>query len=335
VRKPLRFACLLASTAVVAAVAGLALAGSGHAAAAAAPENVTPPSISGSAAVGQKLTTSNGSWTNSPTGYTYQWLRCNTSGGSCVSIAGATDKTYTLQTADGGRTIRVNVTAKNADGSAYATSAATNVVSAAGSPKVTDRPIVSGTPEVGEVLTTDDGSWSGDPTSFSYRWQHCDADNIVACTDIPGATGKSYTLHVADEGYRVRVAVTAKNDKGSARAFSAPTAVVRPALKITNGRPTMSIISARFLGATLYARFRVCDDSLKNLTILATDSRPGKLSYTRRFSTLSAPNPCGVYTRHWVPAPRFRGAGRFTVTLRARDKSGLTSTASRRSFSRG
>jgi hypothetical protein len=328
--KTARLALALAAITAVAGVAGLA-----HAATAAAPENVTPPSISGTAAVGQTLTASNGSWSNTPSSYTYQWVRCNTSGGSCVSISGATEKTYTLQSSDGGRTLRVRVTAHNADGTASATSNQTSIVTSPGAPKSTGRPIVSGTPEVGEVLTTDDGSWSGDPTSFSYRWQHCDADNIVACTDIPGATGKSYTLHVADEGYRVRVAVTAKNDKGSARAFSAPTAVVRPALKITNGRPTMSIISARFLGATLYARFRVCDDSLKNLTILATDSRPGKLSYTRRFSTLSAPNPCGVYTRHWVPAPRFRGAGRFTVTLRARDKSGLTSAASRRSFSRG
>jgi Ig domain of plant-specific actin-binding protein len=333
VKNSLRPALALAATA--ATVGGLVFTGSGAAASAAAPENVTPPVISGTPAVGRTLTTSNGSWTNSPTSYSYQWLRCNTSGGSCVSIAGANEKTYALQTADGGRTIRVNVTAKNADGSAYATSAETNVVSAAGSPRATDRPIVSGTPEVGEELSADEGSWSGTPTSFAYQWQRCDADNIVACTNVPGATAKTYTLHIADEGYRLRVGVTAKNDKGSGRAFSAPTAVVRPALKITNGPPRITLISARFLGATLYARFRVCDDSLKNLTIIATDSRPGKLSYTRRFSTLSAPNPCGVYTRHWVPAARFRGAGRYTVTLRARDTSGSTSAAVRRNFSRG
>ena len=71
------------------------------------------------------------------------------------------------------------------------------------------------------------------------------------------------------------------------------------------------------------------------MTIIQTDSRAGKASYTRRFSTLAAPRPCGVYTRHWTPAARFRGPGRYVVTLRARDKSGFTSTAVRRSLLHG
>jgi hypothetical protein len=94
----------------------------------------------------------------------------------------------------------------------------------------------------------------------------------------------------------------------------------------------LRIIKVQFLGAKVYARFRICDDSFKNLTIIETDSRPGKLSYTRRFATLAAPMPCGVYTRHWTPVARFRGPGRYTLTLRARDKSGLTSLPARRSF---
>ena len=113
------------------------------------------------------------------------------------------------------------------------------------------------------------------------------------------------------------------------------TAVVTPTTPPPNGRPTLTIVSVRFLGATVYARFRACDDSNKNLTIIETDSRPGKPSYTRRFATLVPPQPCGVYTRHWLPAARFRGPGRFTTTLRARDKSGLTSLPARRSVSHG
>jgi hypothetical protein len=105
-------------------------------------------------------------------------------------------------------------------------------------------------------------------------------------------------------------------------------------VRITNGRPTIKIVSIRFSGPTVYARFRICDDSYKNLTILATDSRPGVASYTRRFTTLVAPKPCGVYTRHWTPVARFRGHGRYTVTLKARDKSGLTSLPAKRTFSR-
>jgi hypothetical protein len=325
----LRLGLALTATAAVAVVGG-----SANAASAAAPENVTPPTISGTPAEGQTLTASNGTWSNTPTSFTYQWLRCNTSGGSCVSISGATQKTYTLQSADGGRTIRVRVTAQNADGSASATSNQTDIVSSPAAPKNTGRPIVSGTPEVGQALTVDEGDWSGNPTSYAFQWQHCDADNIVACTDIAGATGKTYTLHVADEGYRMRVRVTAKNDKGTGTAVSATTAVIRPALRVTATRPSLHLISARFLGATIYVRFRVCDNSNKNLTIIARDSSPGKLSYTRRFSTLAAPAPCGVYTRHWAPVARFR-TSRYTMTLTARNKSGKTSAAVRRTFARG
>ena len=96
----------------------------------------------------------------------------------------------------------------------------------------------------------------------------------------------------------------------------------------------MKLISVRFVGARVYARFRICDDSSKNLSIIETDSKPGKLSLTRRFATLVAPQPCGVYTRNWLLAPRFRGHGRYTVTLQARDTSGLTSAPVRRTFVR-
>jgi hypothetical protein len=146
---------------------------------------------------------------------------------------------------------------------------------------------------------------------------------------------KTYRLDLADLGYRLRVKVTAKNAKGSTTATSALTTIVAPVVKITNQRPTLTIVSVRFSGSQVYARFRICDDSFKNLTIIETDSRPGKLSFTRRFSTLIAPRHCGVYTRHWLPAARFRGTGRYTATLAARDTSGLTSLPAHRSFTHG
>jgi hypothetical protein len=327
----------------IAVAAGVALiglttvvAGAG-AAAEAAPVNTAPPTISGTPTVGQTLTAANGTWSNSPTTYEYQWLRCNATGGSCVNVANGTQKTYTLVGADATHTIRVRVTATNADGSSSAQSEQTDPVaraSAGAVPRNTDRPEIAGTPRVGETLTVDEGTWTGSPASYSFQWQRCDADNIVACLNVPGATSRSYLLRTADVGFRLRVRVTARNAQGAATAGSATTAVIAPALRVTNRRPTLAIVSVRFVGAQVYARFRVCDDSLKNLTIVATDSRPGKPSYTRRFSTLAAPNPCGVYTRHWTPPARFRGHGRYTVTLSARDKSGFTSAPSRRSFSR-
>jgi hypothetical protein len=319
-------------------IALAALAGSGRAAREAVPVNTAPPAISGTATVGQTLSASNGTWSNAPTSFAYQWLRCNGGGNSCASVANGTQQTYTLVGADAGHTMRVRVTATNADGSASAESAQTQAVAAATSsaaPKNTALPTISGTARVGQTLTADNGSWSGSPTSFAYQWQRCNADNLVGCVDVVGATGKTYLLRLADLGFRLRVKVTAKNAKGAATATSATTAIVAPTVTITNKRPTLTILSARFLGAAVYARFRICDDSMKNLTIIETDSRPGVLSYTRRFTTLVAPRPCGVYTRHWTPVARFRGAGRYTLTLRARDKSGLTSLPARRSFARG
>jgi hypothetical protein len=303
----------------------------------AAPANTAPPTISGTPTVGQTLTASEGTWSNTPTSFAYQWLRCNGGGNGCADVANGTQKTYTLVGADAGRTMRVRVTATNTDGSNSAQSAQTAAVAAAtasAAPKNTAPPTVSGTPKVGQQLSADPGSWSGSPTSFAYQWQRCDAD-VAACSNVVGATAKTYGVQAGDLGYRLRVTVTARNGKGSATATSAITTVIAPAVTITNHRPAVTILVVQFVGSTVYARFRICDDSLKNLSIIETDSRPGKLSYTRRYATLVPPRPCGVYSRHWLPVARFRGPGRYTLTLRAADKSGLISLPARRTFSHG
>ncbi|HEX2714661.1 MAG TPA: S8 family serine peptidase, partial [Candidatus Acidoferrales bacterium] len=92
------------------------------------PANTALPAISGTAGQGYTLSTSSGSWTNNPTGYTYAWDRCDVGGLNCSAIPGATSSSYTLTSADAGSTIRSAVTATNAGGSSTATSAQTAVV---------------------------------------------------------------------------------------------------------------------------------------------------------------------------------------------------------------
>jgi len=94
------------------------------------PANTVLPAISGTTTQGQTLSASNGSWSNSPTSYTRQWRRCNSSGAGCSDISGAGSSSYTLAAADVGSTIRVVVTAANSDGSASATSSQTPLVAA-------------------------------------------------------------------------------------------------------------------------------------------------------------------------------------------------------------
>ncbi len=98
------------------------------------PESTAPPTIVGTAEEGQTLTEEHGSWTNEPSGFSYQWEDCNASGGECEPIEGATSQTYLLAPQDVGHTIRVQETASNEAGSGGpATSEATAVVQSASS----------------------------------------------------------------------------------------------------------------------------------------------------------------------------------------------------------
>jgi len=73
------------------------------------PANSVAPAVSGNLDVGSTLTTTNGTWSNSPS-FTYRWLR-----GTTV-ITGATSNTYVLVAADVGSTIKAEVTGTNTSG---------------------------------------------------------------------------------------------------------------------------------------------------------------------------------------------------------------------------
>ena len=215
----------------LAAAAAMLIPTGGSAQAQTPPSNTSAPTISGTAVEGNVLTGSTGSWSGTtPLTFAYRWLRCDKKGVSCSLISDATQKTYTLKSVDVGQTVRFRVTATNADGSATATSNATQVVSGT-KPKNTAPPTISGTPVVGQTLTANPGTWTGtQPISFSYQWLGCDK-NGANCSPISGATNKTYTLRSGDAGRRLRVRVTAKNTAGSTQATSVPTAVISAATK--------------------------------------------------------------------------------------------------------
>jgi hypothetical protein len=93
------------------------------------PVRTASPTISGSAQPGQTLTATPGRWTGAqPITFSFQWLRCGRTGGSCSAIGSATGPAYTITSADVGQTLRVRVTARNSAGSQTATSAPTAVI---------------------------------------------------------------------------------------------------------------------------------------------------------------------------------------------------------------
>ena len=89
------------------------------------PANSAVPTISGTTTFGETLTSTTGTWSNTPNSYAYQWSRSATSGGSYTNISGAVNSTHRLVAADVGQYLKVTATASNASGSASATSVAT------------------------------------------------------------------------------------------------------------------------------------------------------------------------------------------------------------------
>ena len=104
------------------------------------------------------------------------------------------------------------------------------------SPTNNTLPVVSGTPTVGQTLSSTSGTWNGYPApTFAYQWVR------GAATNISGATSSSYTLVDADYNNTVKCTVTATNSAGSASATSAATATVAGSVP---GAPTIGTATA-------------------------------------------------------------------------------------------
>jgi alpha-tubulin suppressor-like RCC1 family protein len=203
--------------------------------------NTSPPSITGTPVSGQTLTANVGSWLGvAAIGYAYQWELCNTNGGACENIAGATASSYVLGGGSLGHTLRVRVSASETEETAAQTSTATAPIAAEGAPESVGAPSVSGTGLVGRVLTTTPGVWSGEGSiSLGYQWERC-GEAGEGCTAISGATASTYTLTEADKGATLRALVTATGEAGSTTAASAATATISPTTLVNVAAPSIS-----------------------------------------------------------------------------------------------
>jgi endoglucanase len=150
-------------------------------------------------------------WQGPGTSYTFGGLACGTS--------------YTLA-------VKAYDAAGNVS-AATSASASTGACSTTTAPANTSPPIVSGTAQVGKVLTATNGSWSGTaPMTYADQWLDCDASG-ASCVAISGATTSSYTLVSSDQGHTVRARISASNSAGSSSASSAATSAVAAATATT------------------------------------------------------------------------------------------------------
>jgi hypothetical protein len=181
------------------------------------PENTKAPEVSGTPAVGLKLTCKEGEWSGEPTPvFTYRWLLDG------VPIESATKDTYTVVSEDRGQQLSCEVTATNEYGQLPVASAPVVVPAENGGkpPKMTEAPEIADQTQraernVGETIACLPGKWSGtEPIVETYQW-------MLEKAEIPSATGNTYEIVSADEGHNISCEVTATNDEGSAKAGTA------------------------------------------------------------------------------------------------------------------
>lgn len=94
----------------------------------------------------------------------------------------------------------------------------------------TTAPTVSGTAKIGSILSANPGTWSPQPTSFSYQWQRNG-------TAIAGATQVNYKVTTADAGFRLSVVTTAHTLGYFADSRDSASTAVIPYLKMTGTAP--------------------------------------------------------------------------------------------------
>ncbi|MDQ6606931.1 MAG: hypothetical protein M3Z06_10355, partial [Actinomycetota bacterium] len=187
-----------------------------YAPSASVPTGLTSPTITGRTVVGETLTEHHGTWTGSPTRYTYEWKDCNAAVTVCTTIA--TTRNYTLRARDVGSRLLVLETAYNSAGASIAESSVPTATvtrpAAARPPALQQAPKITGRVTLNHRLTASRGAWTGHPSSYSYRWFACQRIGEL-CTPIPGANHRPYRADRSVLNEQIEVWVTAYNRAGA------------------------------------------------------------------------------------------------------------------------
>jgi Fibronectin type III domain len=117
-------------------------------------------------------------------------------------------------------------------------------------------PTISGAARNQGTLTAHHGSFSGNPTNYSYLWKECNT-NGAHCRTRPTSkkyplsadTRLTYRVSPPDIGDTIRVVVTAYSSQGSASATSAATAMVPYLVPVAITGPV--IVGSPIVGKTL------------------------------------------------------------------------------------
>ena len=110
----------------------------------------------------------------------------------------------------------------------------------------TTPPSIKGTPNVGSVLTADEGAWNLPPTSFTYAW-------LDDGTPIPGKTNRTFTPPADLQGHRLSVIVTARKSGVTDGVFTTPETTALGAPSVTPKNEVLPTFTSPRVGVRLTA----------------------------------------------------------------------------------
>ena len=201
-------------------------------------------------------------------------------------------------------------------------------------------PTIGGTPEPGQTLSCDPGSW-GSVASFSHEWLR--GGQVVA-------GGQTYAVTEDDRGHQLTCRVTGSNATGSSQATSAPVGVPAPAAAppAPAPSPAPAPTPAVTTGGPTPQEIRL--GSASRSTVAKALGLPARRCLSRRRFTIRLREPAGVRlesARITVAGKRVRARrrsgrmnavvdlrglrrGRYTVSIVARTVAGTTLRGKRR-----